>query len=193
MRNLLLILVIILLHACSDNEKKAEINLKQETDSFYQQVLLDSTILGFIEDNYLVFSDYEIMGPPSVLGSEYNSELAFICDLFNEKDSMFIRSQFKDRRIIDLSVLKIDGVKIVPIKELLDRGVRGDSLWNHVHTNYGNGFYIVSKPIFNRKVTQAYFRIGYMCNTLCGSDITYHMIKDKTGWKVKEELGFQTY
>jgi hypothetical protein len=187
-----IILILTILSCSNHGDKNASLNTRDSTTTvdlygFLNYVLTDSTDIGLVKDGYKVISDIELLPPPSFYGPEKFSD--YLSEKLNEKDTLYIVNQLKERKNFRTDGLQAFGFTIVKVSDLRDKKIEGEEFWNTIHDNYGPGYLTVSRPIFNREFTKAYLRFGYVCDGLCGGgeDMILERINGK--WTITQHLG----
>jgi hypothetical protein len=135
------------------------------TYEIFNAILNDSTE-PYIEFKNVIISEVDFLGPP--VNISFNREIDFLMHLFNEKDSMNIRLQFRLRKEFHIDSTRIGLHKILAKEYFVKDKMPRDSMWNHVYEKNRGGFTSISMPIFSSDNKLAYIRIGHFCGDLCG-------------------------
>jgi hypothetical protein len=155
---------------------------------FLKEVLVDTTILK----HQFTFSDIDV-NPPSMLNipgdTTFTRGIDYIAYLLDEKDTLFLRSQFVQEKGFTLKSLASDIFKIIPVSDFRRSKISTDSLWNYIRRNRLDGYYSLSMPIFSKDNKKAYLKISYQCEGHCGNGIEILFIKVNNQWRVKERFG----
>ncbi len=175
------LILITILSSCiskQDNNEHLNLNFKLEV---IREILLNSTN-EFI-NRELIIADVGHLSPP-VMGNYYN-ELPFLMEALDEPDSTCIIEQFRERKNFITTKLESDKISILPLSKMPE-----GSIWEILESDSINGVYSIEMPIFNKDLTKVYFRFGYMCGELCGTEQSYifEQATETNSWTISKEL-----
>lgn len=186
------VILLLTILSCSNHEDKHPtlnpINNATIADvyGFLNYILMDSTDIGFVNGGHKIISDIEDLPPPSVL--ETASFRDFLCEELNETDTSYILKQVKERKGFRTDGLQEFGFTIVKVSDLRKEKLSREEFWEIVYNNFGPGYFTVSRPVFNRRFTKVYVRIGYLCGPLCGAGEDFIMKKVNGKWMIAKRL-----
>ncbi|MEQ9307433.1 MAG: hypothetical protein RJQ14_26200 [Marinoscillum sp.] len=182
----ILLILTVLLVACNPrNLPNEQLNLNFKLEAI-KSVLLDTS--NNLINRELILTDKGNLTPPSM--GEFSSELPYLLNILDESDSAFIKAQFRERKSFSTSQLNSPAIRVLPLSRL-----NQDSVRTLLEVENIKGFYTVEMPIFNKTLTKAYLRLGYLCGPLCGHEDEVIIVRTPgtENWIVSEQLGFSVY
>lgn len=180
----LLLLTTGLISSCSRNDNKAKSTVVIDKYQFINEIFNDTSQLKLIKNDIRVIADINTTPTPIYNGTE----IQYLSENLSEPDTLFILSQIDERKAFDTGNLQTYGFKILKLSELQNAKVSSDSLWNYINANYGNGYFSLSMPLFNKSMDKALIRISYSCGYYCGGGGAFVFERQGGRWKLKTTL-----
>lgn len=173
----------------SENYEEIELVDDEEYIRLLANILNDTVNGKILKSNNVVLANKNIVHSPIFHLGEI-SEIDFLCDILEESDTIFIKNQYKDSILFDLSNLSKFKFQVYDLKKNIE--VKDfDSIQNEIkkiniengNPHFLNRFYMIPRPVINKKRDRALIRV----NGLVGGE-TFLAIKTTKSWK-KEKIG----
>ncbi len=182
-----------------------EVNKKFKL-KFLNQILSDTINLKLINSKKTLISNYTKLEPLNTIKVEGDtsniSKMIFykisvakrLSEVLNESDTIFLKSQLKSNKDLDILELSKFGFNTIDIKnsyknkasfeELLQlyATIRNENIRNGLPEDYG--FFFITKPIFNKKLDKAFIRVQH--KEFQAPVNEYIITKVKGKWSKKE-------
>lgn len=186
MKKVTLVLLIGLLISC---ETKKQPN---EATEFISEILSDTTALQIITAKNTLISNFDWTPNHAIIGFDEDekkiTEVSFLSELLDEKDTLYISKQLKSKNKIDFEALKEQGFKIFDICKYSSESLSYEEIklkalqQNKANKlkDYQDHFVMLKNPIFNKAGDKVYQRVNYL-----GSGTEYLFVKEKDKWSKK--------
>jgi hypothetical protein len=173
--------------ACTRRTDQANTHVRQESDSLayviVKLVLTDTSMYGKEENKIL--SETPQLPPPPQYDGTYISQVSSV---LSESDTVCISRQLKGSGKFSLTTLDQYGFTIVNLDRFRAKFETSDAFWAGFNKTYGDGFFTVSKPIFNCDRTKAFIRVGYLCQNECGGGSEMLLQKVGSNWILSQTI-----
>lgn len=181
------ILGLILFALACTRQKNSSTHIRQENDSLayaiVKLVLTDTSMYGKEENKIL--SERPLLPPPVQYDETY---VSYISSVLSESDTMCISRQLKGSGEFSLTPMDQYGLTIVNLDSFRAKFETSKGFWEGFHKTYGDGFFTVSKPIFNGDRTKAFISVGYLCQNECGGGNEMLLQKIGSNWILSQTL-----
>ncbi len=157
--------------SCNEDKSKVVNNdlvSDEECIQLLNEVLSDTVNLKFIPSKRIIISNCDFHRWNFSRFENY-SDYEILYELLEEKDTVFIKNQIDTLDCFKTTKLKNFGFQIYNFKKVLDN-VEYDSIPRKIekiniqngNPEFGDGFIMLQRPIFNRKRDKILLRIDYM-------------------------------
>ena len=180
--------------SCNEDKSKVVNNdsvSDEDCIQFLNEVLSDTINLKFIPSKRIIISNCDFHRWNFSRFENY-SDYDFLYELLEEKDTVFVKNQIDTLKCFRTTELKNFGFQVYDFKKRLDK-VEYDSIPKEIekinisngNPEFGDGFIMLQRPIFNRKRDKILLRIDYMT-----SGIDYLLSKKNNSWEKKKVGGW---
>ena len=157
--------------SCKDDKSRIvndDLVSDQECIQFLNEVLSDTVNLKLIPSKRIIISNCDFHRW-NLSAFENYSDYDFLYELLEEKDTVFVKNQIDTLKCFKTTELKNFGFQIYNFKKIFDN-VEYDSIPREIekinisngNPEFGDGFIMLQRPIFNRKRDKILLRIDYM-------------------------------
>ena len=176
--------------SCKDDKSRIvndDLVSDQECIQFLNEVLSDTVNLKLIPSKRIIISNCDFHRW-NLSAFENYSDYDFLYELLEEKDTVFVKNQIDTLKCFRTTELKNFGFQVYDFKKRLDK-VEYDSIPKEIekinisngNPEFGDGFIMIQRPIFNRKRDKILLRIDYTT-----SGIDYLLSKKNNSWEKKK-------
>ena len=168
---LFFLLIFFVFISCKEDKSKVVSNdlvSDKECIQFLNEVLSDTVNLKLIPSKRIIISNCDFHRW-NLSAFENYSDYDFLYELLEEKDTAFVKNQIDTLKCFKTTELKNFGFQIYNFKKIFDK-VEYDSIPREIekinisngNPEFGDGFIMLQRPIFNRKRDKILLRIDYM-------------------------------
>ncbi len=177
---------LLLLFWCCKNEVKS--NLDYDEKKLTSELILG--ILSNRNDDYIDLNCKCISEKSKLILPRLGSLKGFAKKNLDIKDTLHLNEQIELFTHFKISNEILPGWNVLTEKEfdLYKISSSDNSIWESLLIDCPNGYYSLSKPIFNESFDKAIVGFGSVCGRLCGGGVTrvYHLVDGK--WMIEKEI-----
>ena len=191
---LFLLLIGFVFISCKEDKSKVVNDVSvsdEECIQFLNEVLSDTVNLKLIPSKRIIISNCDFH---RWIFSEFEvySDYEILYELLEDKDAAFVKNQIDTLNCFKTTELKNFGFQIYNFKKIFDK-VEYDSIPREIekinisngNPEFGEGFIMLQRPIFNKKRNKVLLRIDYMT-----SGVDYLLSKKNNSWEKKKVGGW---